>query len=56
MTTLGAPYLTIDPLQRAAAEAPEGPILVLGGPGTGKTHTIMARAARLLKLGSHPIP
>ena len=54
MTTLGAPYLTIDPLQRAAAEAPEGPILVLGGPGTGKTHTIMARAARHLKLRISP--
>ena len=49
MTTLRAPSLTIDPLQRAAAEAPEGPILALGGPGTGKTHTIMARAAMLLK-------
>ena len=54
MTTLRAPSLTIDPLQRAAAEALEGPILALGGPGTGKTHTIMARAARHLKLGISP--
>ena len=54
MTTLRVPSLTIDPLQRAAAEAPEGPILVLGGPGTGKTHTIMARAAMLLKSGISP--
>ena len=54
MTTLRAPSLTIDPLQRAAAEALEGPILALGGPGTGKTHTIMARAARHLKLRISP--
>ena len=54
MTTLRAPSLTIDPLQRAAAEALEGPILALGGPGTGKTHTIMARAAMLLKWGNSP--
>ena len=54
MTTLREPSLTIDPLQRAAAEAPEGPILALGGPGTGKTHTIMARAAMLLKSGISP--
>ena len=54
MTTLKVPSLTMDPLQRAAAEAPEGPTLVLGGPGTGKPHTIIARVAMLLKGGASP--
>ena len=54
MTALRVTDLTMDPLQRAAAEAPQGPILVLGGPGTGKTHTIIARTALLLKGGASP--
>ncbi len=54
MTTLNAPRLTMDPLQRAAAEAAEGPMVILGGPGTGKTHTIIARVALLLKGGASP--
>ena len=54
MTILRVPALTIDPLQRAAAEAPEGPLVILGGPGTGKTHTIIARVAMLLKGGASP--
>ena len=54
MATLRMTELTMDPLQRAAAEAPAGPILVLGGPGTGKTHTIIARTALLLKGGASP--
>ena len=54
MTILRVPSLTIDPLQRAAAEAPEGPLVILGGPGTGKTHTIIARVAMLLKGGASP--
>ena len=54
MTTLQVPSLTIDPLQREAAEAPEGPLMILGGPGTGKTHTILARVATLLMGGASP--
>ena len=54
MTTLRVPELTMDPLQRAAAEAEEGPLVILGGPGTGKTHTIIARVALLLKGGASP--
>ena len=44
----------MDPLQRAAAEAGEGPMVILGGPGTGKTHTIIARVALLLRGGASP--
>ena len=54
MSTLKVPALTMDPLQRAAAEAPEGPMAVLGGPGTGKTHTIIARVSLLLQGGASP--
>ena len=53
-TALRVPTLTMDPLQRAAAEAPEGPTMILGGPGTGKTHTLIARVAMLLKGGASP--
>ena len=56
MSTLRVPTLTMDPLQKAAAEAPEGPMIILGGPGTGKTHTLIARAALLLKGGPRPTP
>ena len=45
------PITPLDPLQRAAAEAPEGPVLVLGGTGTGRTHTLLARVAALLERG-----
>jgi DNA helicase II / ATP-dependent DNA helicase PcrA len=30
----------LDPDQRAAAEAPDGPLLIVAGPGTGKTRTL----------------
>ena len=33
----------LDPLQRQAAEAPAGKLLVLGGPGAGKTEVLLAR-------------
>ena len=52
MTMLRVPDLPIDSLQRAAAEAEEGPTLLIGGPGTGKSHTIIARVAMLLKGGA----
>ncbi|MET0779754.1 MAG: ATP-dependent helicase [Candidatus Saccharimonadales bacterium] len=37
--------------QRAAAEAGDGPVLIIAGPGTGKTKTLTARIAYLLKTG-----
>ena len=53
-TTLRIPDLILDPLQRAAAEAAEGPLAIIGGPGTGKTHTLIARAHLLIKGGASP--
>lgn len=46
------PSIPLDPRQRAAATSPEGPTLILGGPGTGKSHTLVARVVELLKAGA----
>ena len=54
MTTLKTPIAPLDPQQRAAAEAPVGPVLIHGGPGVGKTHTIVARVGALLNAGAPP--
>jgi superfamily I DNA/RNA helicase/DNA polymerase III epsilon subunit-like protein len=42
--------LTLDPspAQRQAIEAPLGPVLVVAGPGAGKTYCLIARIARLI--------
>ena len=45
------PHLPLLPEQRKAAGDREGPSIVLGGPGTGKTHTMMARANMLMEAG-----
>ena len=38
----------LDPFQRAAAEHGEGPLLIVAGPGTGKTRTLTHRLAYLV--------
>ncbi|GAA0529770.1 UvrD-helicase domain-containing protein [Saccharopolyspora thermophila] len=38
----------LDPDQRAAAEVPAGPLLIVAGPGTGKTRTVTHRLAHLV--------
>jgi DNA helicase-2/ATP-dependent DNA helicase PcrA len=38
----------LDPDQRSAAEVPCGPLLIVAGPGTGKTRTVTHRIAHLI--------
>jgi DNA helicase-2/ATP-dependent DNA helicase PcrA len=48
-------FLTsLNPQQRAAAEHGSGPLLVIAGAGTGKTKTLAARVASLIRRGTDP--
>lgn len=42
-------YSELNDLQRKAVDAIDGPILVLAGPGTGKTQLLSVRAASIIK-------
>ena len=52
MAARPAPYLDdLNPAQRAAVEAIDGPVLMLAGAGTGKTKALTARIVHLMTMG-----
>ena len=51
MAALPPPLDDLNPAQREAAEILEGPVLVIAGAGTGKTHTLVHRLVKLAESG-----
>jgi DNA helicase-2/ATP-dependent DNA helicase PcrA len=49
------PRSLLNPEQQAAVESEAARIIVQAGPGTGKTHTLVQRAVRLLHNGQGPV-
>lgn len=47
-------YAAANPAQRQAIDETEGTVLVVAGPGTGKTQIIGARIARIIQQGCQP--
>ena len=54
MAALKLPELPLDGLQQKAVRAPRGPVLITGGAGTGKTHSLLGRAGWLLEQKEPP--
>ena len=47
-------YNDLNPEQKLAVDTIEGPVLVIAGPGTGKTQTLSGRVESLLAEGVDP--
>ncbi|HEX8591157.1 MAG TPA: ATP-dependent DNA helicase [Candidatus Paceibacterota bacterium] len=43
-------YAKLNPAQKKAVDTVEGPVMVIAGPGTGKTHILTLRIANILKV------
>ncbi len=52
MTTYKEAYNSLNERQRQAVDQIDGPLLVLAGPGTGKTQLLSTRAAHIAALGN----
>ncbi|MDD3242518.1 MAG: DNA helicase PcrA [Eubacteriales bacterium] len=44
-------FSQLNPMQRAAAQSVQGPLLILAGAGSGKTKTLISRIANILEQG-----
>lgn len=49
MNAFEAAYKQLNPAQRKAVDSIDGPLLVIAGPGTGKTQLLSARVAKILQ-------
>ncbi len=53
-TTFDPLYKTLNKAQKQAVDAIDGPVMVIAGPGTGKTHILSLRIANILKQTDTP--
>ncbi|MBP9773440.1 MAG: ATP-dependent helicase [Candidatus Peribacteraceae bacterium] len=49
MSTFDTQFARLNPAQKKAVETIEGPVMVVAGPGTGKTQVVSMRVANILK-------